>query len=145
MLHDGMRQTPKQRERFARAFKRLIQFGEEKKGKGHNQVLGQKIEIVLEQNAYLLGPGDRLDVKVLFEDKPLAGKLLKAFNKNSVGEISESTARTNAQGLAQFTLDKPGIWLLRPVQLRRCKERSSGDCEGVDGESYWASYPFDLG
>jgi len=40
----------------------------------YRQVLGQKIEIVLQQNPYLLGPGDSLDVKVLFEGKPLVGK-----------------------------------------------------------------------
>ena len=145
MLLDGMGQRPKQRERFARAFKCLIQVGEKTNGDVYSQVLGQKIEIVLQQNPYLLDPGDTLDVKVLFEGKPLADKLVKAFNKNSAGEISESKARTNAKGFAQFTLDKPGIWMLRFVQLRPCVERSSGDCEGIDWESYWTSYTFELG
>ena len=144
MLRAGMGQRAKQRERFARAFKCLIQVGEKANGDVYRQVLGQKIELVLQQNPYLLNPGERLDVQVLFEGKPLAGKLLKAFNKDSAGEISESKARTNAQGIAQFTLDKPGIWMLRFVQLRPCVERSAGDCDGVDWESYWTSYTFEL-
>ena len=70
---------------------------------------------------------------------------MEAFNKDSAGEILESKERTDAQGIAQFTLDKAGIWMLRFVRLQPCVERSFGDCDGVDWEGYWTSYTFELG
>ena len=143
-LRDGMGLRPRQHERFARAFKTLIRAGVGDHGVGYKHVLGQKIEIVLQNNPYQLDPGETLGVKVLFDGKPLADALVKAFNRDAEGHISEYKARTNAEGITQFTLDKPGVWLLRLVRLQPCVERSAGDCEGIDWESYWTSYPFEL-
>ena len=139
-----MGQRAKQRERFSRAFKCLIQTGDTAHGDAYKQVLGQTIEIILHQNPYQLAPGDTLDATVRFEHKPLPNTLVKAFSKDETGTIAESKARTNEAGVARFTLDKPGTWLLRLVQLRPCQERAAGECEGIDWESYWTSYTFQL-
>jgi uncharacterized GH25 family protein len=139
-----MGQRAKQRERFSRAFKCLIQIGDTPDGDAYKHLLGQQIEIILHQNPYQLTPGDTLDVTVRFENEPLPNTLVKAFNKNGAGTIAESKARTNEAGVARFTLDKPGLWLLRLVQLRPCQERSAGECEEIDWESYWTSYTFQL-
>ena len=139
-----MGQRAKQRERFSRAFKCLIQIGDTANGDAYKQVLGHKIEIILHQNPYQLAPGDTLDATVRFENEPLPNALVKAFNKNGAGTVAESKVRTNEAGVARFTLDKPGLWLLRLVQLRPCQERSAGECEGIDWESYWTSYTFQL-
>ena len=139
-----MGQRPKQRERFARAFKCLIQTGDTANGDAYKQVLGHKIEIILHQNPYQLGPGDTLDATVRFENEPLPNTLVKAFNKNETGTISESKVWTNDDGVARFSLDTPGTWLLRLVQLRPCQERLAGECKEIDWESYWTSYTFQL-
>lgn len=142
--HIGFR--PKQRERYARYLKTLVQVAEVAKADLHKQVLGQKIEIVLLQNPYLLDPGDHLDVQVLFEGEPLRDRLVRAYNSDGTGPVWKSKARTDAGGIARFSLDRGGFWLFRLVHLRPCIERSESDvgCSFVDWESYWASYSFEL-
>lgn len=129
---------PKQRERYARTLKSLIQVGGVAAGDLYKQVVGQKIEILLLQNPYLLGSGDDLDVKVLFNGKPLGQKLVWAYNEKGQQLLSQLKKRTNSQGIARFNLKGQGFWLIRCVHLLACAEPD------VDWESYWASYTFRL-
>ena len=138
-LRDRIGRRPKQRERYARTLKSLIQVGGVPEGDLYRQVLGQKIEILLLQNPYLLDPGDNLDVQVLFDGKPLRDKLVWALNGEGQRLISKSKARTNTRGIARFTLDHGGFWLIRVVHLLPCS-----DCSDADWESYWTSYSFNL-
>ena len=140
--HMGSR--PSQSEGYVRILKSLVQVGKTMGTELHKQALGQKIEILLLQNPYRIDPGDELDVKVLFEGKPLRGQLARAFNSDGKGPVSKHQARTNQDGIAQFTLDRGGLWLIRLVHLLPCSRRSNVDCEDADWESYWSSYSFDL-
>ena len=85
-----------------------------------------------------------MEVQVLFNGKPLHDQLVMAFNRAGEGPIAKSKARTNENGIARFTLDQRGIWLLRLVHLLPCSDRFEGDCDDVDWESYWTSFSFSL-
>jgi uncharacterized GH25 family protein len=151
--HEGLDVRPPQRagrardverERYARALKSLVQVGRPAGGDLYRRVLGQTLEIVLLQNPYTLNPGDTLDVQVLFEGRPLAGRQVTALNRQGQGPVSAMRARTNAQGVARFTLDRAGTWLVRLVHMLPCTGRPDADCELVDWESHWASFSFEL-
>lgn len=123
-------------ERYGRTFKSLVQIGESAGGDLHARVVGQKLEILLLQNPYLLDPGDSLHVQVLFEGRPLAGQRVTAFNGEGEQRRSISHGRTNSDGVVRFALDREGFWLIRLLHLY------PAPVEDVDWESYWASYTF---
>ncbi len=108
-------------------------------------MVGQRLEILLLQNPYLLDPGDDIEVQVLFDGEPLHDKLVKAFHKTGRGVVTKSKARTNQDGIARFRLDEAGPWLIRLVHMLPCAELADLDCEeDAYWESHWASYSFAL-
>lgn len=131
-------------ERYARALKSLVQVGTAAAGDLHKRVLGQRIEILLLQNPYVLDPGDDLDVQVLFQGAPLGGQRVMAYHRGAGEPVTKVRALTNEDGIARFRLDQPGQWLIRLVHLLPCGSRPDIDCSDVDWESHWASYTFEL-
>src|SRR5262245_3684654 len=93
--------------------------------------------------------GATVAVRALFRGRPLAGALVRAWNRplragahptdaaarDSVPPVTE--ARTDAHGIATLRLDAPGEWLVSSVHMI-----PSGDREEADWESYWASLTF---
>ena len=132
-------------ERYARTLKTLIQVGQTARGDLHRRVLGHKLEILLLQNPYLLGPGDELDVKILFKGMPLIDQVVAAFSGGGGELVAKSTARTDRHGVARFQLTRPGTWLVRLVHMIPCEEHPEVDCDDVAWESYWSSFSFGLG
>ena len=132
-------------ERYARTMKTLIRVGDSVDGNAYRRVLAQRIEIVLRQNPYLLELGDELEARVLFDGNPLQDRAVMAFNKTAGGSVTKTTTRTDANGVATFTLDREGVWLLRLVHLRPCEEPVDDTCDGADWESFWASFTFNFG
>ena len=139
-----MGRGPMESERYRRTLKALVQVGSVTEGDLHKRVVGQRLEILLLQNPYLLDPGDDIEVQVLFDGEPLHDKLVKAFHKTGRGVVTKSRARTSQDGIARFTLDEAGPWLIRLVHMLPCAERADVDCEDVYWESHWASYSFAL-
>ena len=140
-----MGRGPIESERYRRTLKALVQVGGVTGGDLHKRVVGQRVEILLLQNPYVLSPGDVLEVQVLFEGKPLHDKLVMAFHKTGPGVVTKSRARTNRDGIARFTLDDRGPWLIRLVHMLPCAERADLDCEeDAYWEGHWASYSFAL-
>lgn len=135
---DGIGDRQIQTERYARTLKCLVQVGDLANGNLHKKAIGQKLEILLLQNPYRLDPGDGLEVRVLFDGKPLNDMLVMAFNADQERLIATSSARTDARGIARFKLDRAGFWLIHMIHLYPCADPD------VDWESYWASYSFAL-
>ncbi len=147
-FEEHMGSTPFQTEGYQRTLKCLVRVGEAT-GRAtatevYKQVLGQTIEILLLQNPYRLDPGDDLEVRVLFDGEPLPGRLVNAYNSDGSGSVFKHRARTNADGIARFNLERAGRWLLRLVHLVPCSGRSEVDCEDAAWESYWTAYSFEL-
>lgn len=104
--------------------------------------VGQRLEILLENDPGRMQPDKQLTVKVLFEGKPLAGAKVFAYRREAgeLGTASALTAVTSAQGLADFKLDQTGVWLVRLVHFRVPAERRPES--SASWESFWASYSF---
>ncbi len=103
--------------------------------------VGQRLEILLENDPGRMKPDKPLTVKVLFEGKPLAGAKVFACRREAgeLGVVSLS-ATTSAQGLAEFKLDQSGVWLVRLIHFRMPTDRKPEST--TPWESYWASYSF---
>lgn len=130
-----------ERERYKRpSIKALIRVGDKMAGEVYKKILGQQLEIILLNNPYKIKTGDELKAQVLFEGKPFANKVVMAFHRDkSSGKVSEYKVKTNKNGIARFKIENPGMWLIRLVHLRECRE-----CKDLDWESFWASYSFEV-
>lgn len=137
-------QRPAERERYGRALKSLVRIGDMSAGNLHGRILGQPVEIILLRNPYELNPGDSIDVKALFQGKPLANQRIVAHNRNPKGLVSTTAVYTDPGGVARLQLSEPGLWLVRLVHLTPCANDKSPSCVGTDWKSYWASYTFEL-
>lgn len=74
--------------------------------------------------------------RVVFEGKPLAGALVLAQSKRNRG--APLSARSDASGAFSFTLDAPGLWLVKSVHMVEAPAKS-----GAEWESLWASLTFE--
>ncbi len=103
--------------------------------------VGQRLEILLENDPGRMKPDKTLTVKMLFEGKPLAGAKVFACRRDGGDSgVLALTAVTSAQGLAEFKLDQTGEWLVRLVHFRLPAERKPES--NAPWESFWASYSF---
>lgn len=80
-----------------------------------DRTLGLPLELLAETNPYRLDPDRKLRVRLLYHGKPLAGALVKAFNKTDPLQPLET--RTDGDGRATFTLARPGAWLVSAVHM----------------------------
>lgn len=138
-LREKLGRKDKEHKRYDRSIKALLKVGDQADGELYQKVLGHKVEIILLQNPFLLKPGDRLQVKIIDRGKPLAKKLVKAYNDAGQGQIAVQKAYTDENGIATFTLDRRGFWLIRLSHLWHCPE-----CEKVDWENHYSTFSFEL-
>jgi len=133
------------RERYSRYGKTLLRVGEGPTDHGPvTQPLGLPIELVPLADPTALEAGDRCRFRLLFEGKPVAGARVGAIYAAAATKPDEwpLTARTDARGEVEFTLNHPGPWLVRAVHMVRRTPKPG--LEAVDWESYWASLSFAL-
>jgi uncharacterized GH25 family protein len=125
------------RERYVRCAKSLVAAaGPLAAEVPADRVLGLPLELVAERNPYQRQAGARLPLRLLFQGRPLPGALVTAFRK--ADPERKHTARTDAQGRAELTLDGGGVWLLSAVHLLPAPSAS-----GYAWESWWATLTFE--
>jgi hypothetical protein len=136
------------RERYRRYVKTLLQVDGSKatsqpsrvSGKKTDMtyatVVGQRLELVPLNDPLLLSPGKRLGVKVLFEGKPLAGALLKAWHQRG-GQTVMVRATTGPDGTVAFDLPYAGPWMVSAVHM--VQVTGSPD---MDWDSFWGNLTF---
>ncbi len=120
------------RERYSKHVKAVFQVGEARSG-GFSVVLGYPAEIVPLENPYTLGTGASLRVRCLVDGRAVANQTVLWGG----GGASERSTRTDAQGVAQVTLDAAGKWYVKFVHMVRATQ------PGVDYESKWATLTFE--
>lgn len=136
----------------------------------YRRSVGQRLEILLENNPGRLAAGRRLTVKILFDGKPLAGAKVFARRREVAGGVGpaqlptggtsqnsgaggsaggspvaeEFTAVTSAQGLAEFKLDQNGFWLVQVVHVRVGAGSDKKPGTEPTWENFWGAYTFNV-
>lgn len=134
----------------------------------YKRSVGQKLEILLENNPGRLPANHWLAVKVLFDGKPLAGAKVFAYRRDAAGGAGAAsppagapapgngtvgpvgggpgtetlTAVTSAQGLVEFKLDQSGFWLVQVVHVRAGAGADKKPGTEPVWESFWGAYTF---
>jgi len=126
----------KAREMFSRCAKSLIWSGSPGERQG-DRLLGFTLELVAEQNPYTLGAGRSLPVRLIYQNRPLAGALVVAMNRHNPSE--KLSARTDRDGRVEFRLHSSGMWLVKAVHMVPAAAGGS-----AEWESFWASLTFEL-
>jgi len=123
------------REHYIRCAKMLVQSGENYQG--YEAELGYPLELFPLQNPYNLASNSTLSVELRFENKPVKDALIIAFT-NQQPDLKQKI-RTDANGKATISLNKPGEWIIKAVEMKRYPKK------GAEWISYWASLTFKFG
>ena len=135
------------RERYRRHVKTLLRVGDAAGAgtatsaaadKTYATRTGQRLEIVPSNDPLLMKPGDALGLQVLFDDKPLAGALLKAWSRQG-GQTLIIRAKTSVDGKATFNLPYAGGWMVSVVHMVPVK-----GVKDIDWDSLWGNLSFKL-
>ena len=125
------------RERYRRNLKTLLQAGGVSDAT-YSVRTGQRLEIVPLANPSDPSGAEGLGLQILFDGKPLANALVKAWQKRG-GQTLIIRTRTDTQGNAAVTFPWPGAWMLSVVHMVAVT-----DSEDHDWDSYWANLTFAL-
>ena len=123
-------------ELFSRCAKSLVLSGSSSPSSGDRQ-LGFTLELMAERNPYTLRDGQDLPIRLIYENRPLAGALVVAINRKNPSE--KLTARTDQSGRARFRLKSGGMWMVKAVHMIPAPAGSN-----AEWMSYWASLTFEL-
>lgn len=126
------------RELYSRCAKTLIQVGD-KTDKTFKQNTGMPLEIIPLQNPYAAKMGDKMTVKILFDNKPLANKMVVTWNKTATTKTRQQKLRTNDKGEMTFTLDEKGQWMVSTVHMIALMDNPEGNYQ-----SFWGNLTFEL-
>jgi len=122
------------RERYTRYLKSLVGTG----AGLHARTTGQRLELTLLDNPISAPMGSAIRVQARLDGKSLGRAALVAYRRDASGKITSQQIRTDASGVTRFRLDGNGLWLVRMMHLRPCRQ----DCTDVQWESFWAGYSF---
>jgi len=82
-------------------------------GENFNRVVGQELEIIPQSDPFKLKPGEKLAVKVLFGDKPLAGMGVEIGDgKSKMKEEDIPRFQTDSSGIAELPISHGGLQLI---------------------------------
>ena len=133
------------RERYSRFLKALVQDKEPSAAPGvlYRRRAGQRLEILLLNDPAKLRTGQRLGVKAVFDNRPLAGVRVEALHRDRENaDARVLTAATDARGRANFAVDAPGFWLVSLVHMRAVAPTDRKEGDDSQWESFWASFGF---
>jgi len=119
-------------ENYSRCAKALVMNGTATTAA--DRVLGFRIELVAEKSPYA-GTGP-VPFRLLYENRPLAGALVVAFNK--AAPLDKLKARTDPDGRVIFDIKRRGTWLVTAVHMIPAPRGSEAQWESI-----WASLSFE--
>jgi len=114
---------------YSRCAKSLLIAGDG--AKPFDKPLGFRYEIVP-----LKMSSDSIDVRVLYESKPLAGAMVIAMHRDD--SSLRMRVRSDASGRVSFKLPKGGVWMIKSVQMIPAPRGAN-----AEWESLWASLTFE--
>ena len=107
---------------------------------------GQQLELVPLSDPLTMAPGDALGVQVLLDGAPLAGALVKAWNKGGAGASGQREgqtvivrATTSADGQVTVNLPYAGAWMVSVVHMV-----PAVGVKDIDWDSLWGNLSFSV-
>ena len=131
------------REAYRRCAKTLVQAGPANPrdtARAYARPVGLPLELVPEQNPYLLRPGGLLTVRVLRGGLPLPGALVQVWQQTAGQPARTTKFYSNQNGRGLFRLSAPGRCLVSTVRMA-----PTPDPARADWQSTWASLTFGTG
>jgi uncharacterized GH25 family protein len=125
------------REEYSKHVKGVFQVGDRRTG-GLDVVFGHPAELVPLGNPYEMTVGGELSFRALVDGEPVGGQLVIAGGEASGTAFAEREARTNADGIVSFEMDRPGRWYVKFINMQRT------DAQDLDYESKWATISFEI-
>lgn len=128
------------REAYLRCAKTLVQAGKPNPrdtARAYARPLGLPLELVPEQNPYLLRPGAVLTVRVEQAGQPVAGALVQVWQALPNQKAKASRLYSNLSGRILLRLSTPGSYLLSTVRMAAAHSPAR-----ADWHSTWASLTF---
>jgi uncharacterized GH25 family protein len=95
------------------------------------------IEIMIEQNPFLMKVGDPVRFKILFEGKPLFGARVKVWNRYQ-NRTTLQPIYTQQDGTIETHISNPGMWMVSVVKMIPSRDPKA------DWQSYWGSLVFGI-
>jgi hypothetical protein len=123
-------------ELFSRCAKSLV-FSESPSEAQSDRPLGFTLELVAERNPYAVRPDQDLPVRLMYENRPLAGALVVAINRLNPAE--KLSSRTDKDGRVRFKLRPGGMWMIKAVHMVPAAAGSR-----AEWASFWASLTFEM-
>jgi len=124
------------RERYSKHVKAIFQVGDTR-SEGFGVALGYPAEIVPLENPYAIGRGASLRVRCLVDGRPVANQTVLWGGEQGGRPLAQRGTRTDADGVAQVTLDAAGRWYVKFIHMVRVNQ------PGLDYESKWATLTFE--
>ncbi len=124
------------RERYSRYLRCYLQTGKGD-GKTWKSPPKQRLEIIPLSNPAKLRRGDKFQVKVVFDGKPLRKAPIFAYHQLPAKKFGAQSTKTNAKGVATFQITRAGVWIVRLVHMRRDKIHAN-----IEWESFWGAMTF---
>ncbi len=120
------------------------------------QPVGHHLEIVPLSNPASWQAGDTIRVRVLSAGVPVPELKISSGHESSKAHDYEQDTFTDAEGIAEFIIDKPGHWFIRTLTIGPAAENglpalglpesaSDEQPRRADWESYWASITVEVG
>lgn len=128
------------REAYQRCAKTLMQAGKVNSrdtARAYARPVGLPLELVPEQNPYLLRPGAVLTVRVLQDGQPVSGALVQVWQRPPGQKTRASRLYSNLSGRILLRLSTPGSYLLSTVRMTAATDHAR-----ADWHSTWASLTF---
>jgi uncharacterized GH25 family protein len=127
-------------ERYSRFLKTYVQVGSDRT-EDFNKSMSFKIEIIPQNNPAFLKVGDKLEVLLLYNGKPLPRNRMMATYEtySEKPEDYAQTVTTDKNGKATFNITNPGTWFIRSNHMIAVK----GDPK-ADWESFWSNMSFQV-
>jgi hypothetical protein len=117
-------------ERYSRQAKSLVQVGSSQQQSHVTQAVGLRLEIVPEINPYATPRSAQLPVRVIFEDRPLAGALVKLSDPDDASNAAIARI-SDDQGRAVFDMPSQGSWLLHVSWTKLLPSTDEADFDTV--------------
>ncbi|RFP64754.1 DUF4198 domain-containing protein [Hymenobacter lapidiphilus] len=140
-LREQQKQTTKPgREVYRRCAKTLVQAGPlnpTDTARAWARPVGLSLELVPEQNPYMLAPEAPLTVRVLRAGQPVAGQLVLLWRRDAKPKALLQKLRSNQNGRVLLHLSGPGQYLVSTVRME-----SAPAATGADWQSTWSTLTF---